>query len=86
MEILVALGPGNSDGSFLQMNLFFVIVSIFVHTALSAIVLAPLFTEAQRAEKACLDSHRLTPTVGTEIKTQDQTLCPTQWHILTVQE
>lgn len=74
----MALGPGNSDGSFLQINLFFIIGSIFVHTALSVIVFAPLLTEAQRDERACLDSHRLTPTVGTEIKTQDQTLFQTR--------
>ena len=85
-EILVALGPGYSEGSFSQMNLFFTIGFIFVHIALSVMVLAPLFTEAQRDERTCLESHRLTPTVGTEVKTQDQTLFRTQQHILTEKE
>ena len=68
------------------MNLAFIIGSIFVRTALLVIALAPLFAEAQRHKRTCLELHRLTPTVGTEIKTQDQSLFRTQRHILTVKE
>ena len=48
----MALGPLSSDGRFLQMNFDFITGSVFVWIALSARALAPLFTEAQGAQRA----------------------------------
>lgn len=70
----MALGVLGSDGHCLQRSLDFIVGSIFVHVALSAVALASLFTEPQRDERTCPESHRLTLTVGAQIKTQDQTL------------